>query len=60
MEDARTPLGEEARHAYAEVIGSDGATILTAVYETTTPAWVRAHPCGRNSPTGVDTKLHLD
>lgn len=44
MEDARTPLGEEARHAYAEVIGSDGATLLTAVYETTTPAWVREIP----------------
>jgi len=41
VEDARTPLGEEARCAFAEVIGTDGASILTAVYETTTPAWLR-------------------
>jgi transposase len=28
-EDARTPLGEEARHAYAEVIGADGASLAS-------------------------------
>ena len=44
MEDARTPLGEEARHAYAEVIGVDGATILTSIYEATTPTWFREIP----------------
>jgi transposase len=31
MEDARTPLGEEARRAYAEVIGADGASLLSAI-----------------------------
>lgn len=27
MEDARTPIGDEAGHAYAEVIGADGASL---------------------------------
>lgn len=44
MEDARTPLGEEARHAYAEIIGADAATILTSIYEATTPTWFREIP----------------
>jgi transposase len=41
MEDARTPLGEEARQAYAEVIGADGASLLSAIYEATAPAFLR-------------------
>lgn len=44
MEDARTPIGEEERRIFAEVIGADGATILTAVYETTAPVWLREIP----------------
>ena len=44
MEDARTPLGEEAGHAYAEVIGADGASVLHAIYEATAPAFLREIP----------------
>jgi transposase len=44
MEDARTPLGEEARHAYAEVIGADGASLLSAVYEAAAPAFLQEIP----------------
>ena len=44
MEDARTPLGEEARHAYAEVIGADGASLLSAIYEATAPGFLREMP----------------
>src|SRR5215471_11803551 len=29
MEDERTPLGQEALHAYAEVIGTDGASLAS-------------------------------
>jgi transposase len=40
MEDARTPLGDEARHAFAEVIGADGASLLSAIYEVTAPGFL--------------------
>jgi transposase len=44
MEDARTPLGEEARHAYAEVIGADGASLLQSIYDAAAPLFLRAMP----------------
>jgi transposase len=44
MEDARTPLGDEARHAYAEVIGADGASMLSAIYEAAAPGFLREIP----------------
>jgi transposase len=44
MEDARTPLGDEARHAYAEVIGADGASVLSAIYEAAAPGFLREMP----------------
>jgi transposase len=44
MEDARTPLGEEARHAFAEVIGADGTSLLSAIYEATAPGFLREIP----------------
>jgi transposase len=44
MEDARTPLGEEARRTFAEVIGTDGSRVLTAVYDATAPDFLREIP----------------
>jgi transposase len=44
MEDARTPLGEEARHAFAEVIGVDGTSLLNAIYDAAAPAFLREIP----------------
>jgi transposase len=44
MEDARTPLGEEARQAFAEVIGADGASLLSAVYDAAAPVFLREIP----------------
>jgi transposase len=44
MEDARTPLGDEARHAYAEVIGADGASLLHAIYDAAAPGFLREIP----------------
>lgn len=44
MEDARTPLGEEARRAFAETIGDDGASVLNAIYEATAPNFLREMP----------------
>jgi transposase len=41
MEDARTPLGDEARHAYAEVIGDDGASLLQSIYDAAAPLFLR-------------------
>ena len=44
MEDTRTPLGEEARHAYAQVIGADGASVLSAIYADASPRFLREVP----------------
>jgi hypothetical protein len=44
MEDARTPLGEEARQAFAEVIGVDGTSLLHAIYDAAAPAFLREIP----------------
>ncbi|HEY6411645.1 MAG TPA: hypothetical protein VIY29_29665, partial [Ktedonobacteraceae bacterium] len=44
MEDARTPLGDEARHAYAEVIGADGASLLDAIYDAAAPNFLSEIP----------------
>ena len=44
MEDTRTPLGEEARRTFAEVIGDDGSYVLTAIYEATAPDFLRQMP----------------
>jgi len=44
MEDARTPLGEEARRTFAEVIGDDGSRVLTAIYEAAAPDFLREMP----------------
>jgi transposase len=44
MEDARTPLGEEARHTFAEVIGADGASLLRASYDAAAPVFLREIP----------------
>jgi transposase len=44
MEDARTPLGDEARHAYAEVIGADGASLLQSIYDAAAPLFLREIP----------------
>jgi transposase len=44
MEDARTPIGDEARHAFAEVIGVDGASLLSAISEAAAPDFLREIP----------------
>lgn len=44
MEDARTPLGEEARHAFAEMMGADGASLLKAISEPTAPGFLSEPP----------------
>jgi len=44
MEDTRTPLGEEARRTFAEVIGDDGSRVLTAIYEAAAADFLRQMP----------------
>jgi transposase len=44
MEDARTPIGEEARRALAEVIGADGASLLYAIYDAAAPSFLQEIP----------------
>ena len=44
LEDARTPLGDEARHAFAELIGADGASLLSAIYEAAAPGFLQEIP----------------
>lgn len=40
MEDYRLPNGKQAREAYAVIIGNDGASLLSAVYAASAPAWL--------------------
>ena len=44
VEEYRLPKGEDARTAMAERIGTDGHTLLKAVYEPAAPAWLRELP----------------
>lgn len=44
IEDYRLPNGQQAREAYAVIIGTDGANLLSAVYADTAPAWLREIP----------------
>ncbi|MFL5660341.1 MAG: transposase, partial [Ktedonobacteraceae bacterium] len=44
IEDYRLPSGKQAREDYAVVIGKDGAGILSAIYATEAPAWLREIP----------------
>lgn len=44
IEDARTPLGDEAHHTYAEVIGADGASLLHTIYDVAAPLFQREIP----------------
>lgn len=60
MEDARTPLGDEARHAFAEVIGADGASLLDALADAAAPHFLSAIPAVLHPATGLETELHLD
>ena len=41
IEDSRLPKGKEARKEYAEVIGADGARLLTALYDPSAPPHLR-------------------
>src|SRR5262245_16043051 len=44
FEESRFPKGEAARYAYAEQIGADGLQLLDAIYQATTPHWLREIP----------------
>jgi transposase len=47
FDDYRLPKAEAERQALAEQIGADGRALLTALYTTTTPAWLREIPAIR-------------
>jgi len=44
VEEYRLPKGKAARQEYAEVMGTDGRTLLTAIYNPTAPVWLRQIP----------------
>jgi len=44
VDDYRLPESQADRQAYAELIGTDGNGLLTALYATTAPAWLRELP----------------
>ena len=44
VEEYRLPKGKAARQEYAEVMGTDGRTLLTAIYTPTAPVWLRQIP----------------
>lgn len=47
LEEYRLPAAKTAREALATAIGTDGLTLLTAVYAPTAPAWLRDLPAVR-------------
>ena len=44
FDEYRTPSAQSEREALAQMIGTDGRRLLTAVYEPTAPAWLRELP----------------
>jgi len=44
VEDYRLPEGKQAREDYAVVIGKDGVSLLSAIYATEAPEWLREIP----------------
>jgi transposase len=44
VEDYRLPEGKQAREDYAVVIGKDGSSLLSAIYATGAPGWLRGIP----------------
>ena len=44
VEEYRLPKGQAARQAIANQMGADGRTLLTAIYDSTAPAWLRQIP----------------
>lgn len=39
MEDSRLPSSEQERQAWAQSVGQDGTTLLSALFEPDTPSW---------------------
>ena len=48
IEESRLPKGEEARRDYANLIGSDGSRLLTALFEDASLAVLRELPAVKN------------
>jgi len=44
LEDSRLPSGEEERQVWAESIGQDGSTLLSALFELDAPSWLQEVP----------------
>jgi len=44
FDEYRFPKAQSEREALAQMIGTDGRRLLTAVYEPTAPAWLRELP----------------
>ncbi len=59
-EDSRSPLGEAERLALAEEIGQQGRELLDAVFDPTTPEWLRSVPAVAHLAPGVGAKLSTD
>jgi hypothetical protein len=43
-EEARLPANKDERTAYAELVGRDGAAVLTAIYKRNAARWLREVP----------------
>ena len=44
LEDSRLPSGEEERQVWAENVGQDGSTLLSALFEPGAPSWLQEVP----------------
>ncbi len=47
VEEYRLPKGETERKQYAEVIGADGSSLLSGIYDETAPMWLREIPAAQ-------------
>lgn len=56
---SRLPQSQEERQAEALLIGREGSNLLTDLYAAEAPAWLRAHPSGRDPALHLDPKLRL-
>ncbi len=64
VDDYRLPESQADRQAYAELIGTDGRCLLTAIYAPTSPTWLREVPAVQTlrqvwvqNYTGLDGRL---
>ena len=60
LEDSRLPSGEQERQAWAQSVGQDGASLLSALFEPEAPSWLAASASGGDFAAGVGAELSVE